>query len=77
MILKKRLDFYLTIRYPIEIVHIDSAEGGGVQVSIPFLGKYAFLGDGDTIEEALKNLEETKKYLFQKYLTQGVPIPVC
>ena len=47
-----------------------------VLASIPFLGRHAFLGDGDTLEEALKNLEDIKTYLFQKYLAQGAPIPV-
>ena len=36
----------------------------------------AFLGEGSTVEEALANLEKTKRYLFQKYLEQGIPIPV-
>ncbi len=74
--MKKNLNFYLNIRYPIEIVNIDANEGGGVLASIPFLGRHAFLGDGDTLEEALKNLEDIKTYLFQKYLAQGAPIPV-
>ncbi len=75
--MEKNLDFYLNIPYPVEIVKIDPNEGGGILARIPMLGKHAFLGDGETIEEALANLEEIKKYLFQKYLTQGTPIPVC
>ena len=76
MVMEKTLDFYLNIPYPVEIVKIDPNEGGGISASIPMLGKYAFLGDGETVEEALANLEEIKTYLFQKYLRQGVPIPV-
>jgi len=74
--MEKNLDFYLNIPYPIEIMKIDPDEGGGVLASIPMLGKHAFLGDGETIEEALANLQEIKTYLFQKYLSQGVTIPM-
>ncbi len=70
------LEKHLTLPYHVEITEIHEEEGGGFLACIPFLGKYAFLGDGETLEEALKNLEETKKYLFQKYLQQGIPIPV-
>lgn len=73
--MEKNLEYYMNINYPIEILKIIEEEGGGFQASIPLLGKYAFLGDGETIEEAITNLEETKKYLFQKYLEQGIPIP--
>lgn len=71
------LDYYLSLSYPVEITEIHEDEGGGVIASIPLLGKHAFLGDGATLEEALTNLEDIKKVLFQKYLTQGIPIPVC
>ncbi|GAK54128.1 toxin-antitoxin system, antitoxin component, HicB family [Candidatus Moduliflexus flocculans] len=74
--MEKNLDFYLNISYPIEIEKIAPDEGGGILASIPMLGKHAFLGDGETIEEALANLEEIKTYLFQKYLNQGIPIPL-
>ena len=73
--MEKNLEYYLTLNYPIEIIKIKEEEGGGFQASIPLLGKYAFLGDGETIEEAIVNLAETQKYLFQKYLEQSIPIP--
>ena len=74
--MEKNLDFYLNIPYPVEIVKIDPNEGGGILARIPMLGQHAFLGDGETIEEALANLENIKTYLFRKYLRQGVPIPI-
>ena len=76
MILMKNLEYYLKIPYLVEITEINEEEGGGFLASIPLLGKYAFLGEGRTVEEALANLEKTKRYLFQKYLKQGIPIPV-
>ena len=74
--MENMLEFYLKIPYPVEVTEINDEEGGGFLASIPLLGKHAFLGEGDTLEEALANLEEIKKYLFQKYLEQGIPIPV-
>ena len=58
-----------------EIQKIKEEEGGGFSATIPALGKYAFVGDGDTIEEAISNLNEIKEYLFEKYLKEGIPIP--
>ncbi len=71
----KTLQYYLDLNYPIEIRKIPEEEGGGYSASIPFLGKYAFVGDGETIDEALTSLENIKSYLFEKYLQEGIPIP--
>ncbi|NOX89101.1 MAG: toxin-antitoxin system HicB family antitoxin [Calditrichaeota bacterium] len=73
--MKKNLKYYLNIDYPIEIQKIKEEEGGGFMATIPQLGKYAFVGDGDTIEEAIKSLNEIKEYLFKEYLEKGIPIP--
>ena len=70
------LEYYLKVPYPIEVAEISEEDGGGILASIPVLGKYAFLGDGKTVEEALNNLEDMKRILFQRYLDQGVPIPI-
>ncbi|MDZ7721628.1 MAG: toxin-antitoxin system HicB family antitoxin [candidate division KSB1 bacterium] len=71
----KKLDYYMNLNYPIEIQKIPEDQGGGYQACIPLLGKYAFLGDGETVEEALENLNETKEYLFNRYLERGIKIP--
>ncbi len=73
---RKKLNYYLILDYPIEISKIKDEEGGGYQVSIPLLGKYAFVGDGDTVAEALADLEEVKKYLFKKYIEKGITLPL-
>jgi len=73
--MKKDLRYFLDINYPIEINEIPKNEGGGVTASIPVLGKYAFRGDGETIDEAIENLNNIKEYLFKKYLDQNIPIP--
>jgi predicted HicB family RNase H-like nuclease len=73
--MKKNLKYYMNLNYPIEIQKIKEEEGGGFSANIPQLGKYAFVGDGDTIEEAIESLNEIKEYLFEKYLKEGLPIP--
>jgi len=73
--MKKNLKYYMNLNYPIEIRKIKEEEGGGYSATIPLLGKYAFVGDGDTIEEAIESLNEIKEYLFEKYLKEGLPIP--
>ena len=73
--MRKDLDYYMGLNYPIEIRKIKEEEGGGYMATIPSLGKYAFVGDGETGEEALKSLDEIKEYLFEKYLQEGIPIP--
>jgi len=72
---KKGLDYYLKLRYAIQIMPIPEEEGGGYSACIPELGKWAFVGDGDTIEEALRNLEEVKRDYFEDYLKKGIEIP--
>ena len=38
------------------------------------LGEFAFVGDGDTIEEAINNLNEVKGVLFEEYIEKGLVI---
>jgi len=73
--MKKDLNYYLNLKYSIEINPIPEEEGGGYEACIPQLGRYAFVGDGDTIEEALKSLEEIKKDIFEDWYKRGKEIP--
>lgn len=75
MIMKKDIDYYMKLKYKIKIIHIPKNLGGGFNASIPQLGEYAFIGDGETEEEALKDLEETKREYFQDYIKKGIEIP--
>lgn len=72
---RKKLDYYLKLRYKVEITPIPEEEGGGYEASIPQLGRMAFRGCGKTIDEALSHLEVVKKDLFERYLKKGVEIP--
>lgn len=73
--MKKDLNNYIKLKYPIKINPIPKDKGGGFEASIPQLGRYAFIGDGETIEEAIKDLEKTKKEYFRDYVKKGIKIP--
>jgi len=64
--MKKDLNYYLKLPYMMEISVIPKEKGGGFEAAIPELGRYAFVGQGDTIEDAIQDLEETKKENFKK-----------
>lgn len=72
--MNKNLEYYLNLEYPIEIKKLKDEDGGGFLATIPLLGRNVFLGDGETIEEALENLNETKKDWFEIYLKEGIEI---
>ena len=42
---------------------------------LPQFGRMAAVGDGESIEEALRNLEDSKRSLFETYIAEGVEIP--
>jgi predicted HicB family RNase H-like nuclease len=71
----KNLDYFMSLRYRVEIEPIPEEQGGGFSVSIPRLGRYALCAEGDTVEEALAHLEEVKKERFATYLAEGAVIP--
>lgn len=73
--MKKDIQYYMNLGYTIEIATIPEDEGGGYAASIPQLGKFAFVGDGETRAEALENLDAAKRDLFESYLQRGIPIP--
>ena len=69
------IDKMKNIDYPIEVTEISADEGGGFSACIPQLGRNVFLADGETLAEALKNLEEIKKKWFEYYFEKGIRIP--
>ena len=71
----EKLQKLLKRRYLIELVPISKKDGGGVYACIPELGKDAYIGDGETIIEALINLEKTKIELFSDAIDKGLEIP--
>jgi antitoxin HicB len=73
--MKRDLRYYMSLPYTIVIDPIPPEEGGGYAATIPQLGKYAFVGDGETIGEALHDLEQVKQERFEDYLKEGLTIP--
>jgi|WetSurMetagenome_2_1015567.scaffolds.fasta_scaffold02398_12 antitoxin HicB len=73
--MKKDLRYYMNLPYTITIDVIPAEEGGGYSASIPQLGKFALTSDGETIEEAIHNLEKIKQDRFSDYLKKGLTIP--
>ena len=71
----KNLEYFMGLPYRIEIEPIPENKGGGYAASIPRLGKHAVRGDGDTIEEALRDLEAIKEERLACYLEEGLTIP--
>jgi antitoxin HicB len=72
---KKSLSYYMSLEYVAEIIPIPKEEGGGFKACIPQLGRHAFIGDGDSREEALKDLENTKREYFIEFIKKGIEIP--
>lgn len=70
------VEFYMQLDYPVELRAIPKDMGGGYYASIPYLGRDAFLADGDTVEEALEQLEEVKFILFKDMIESGREIPL-
>lgn len=73
--MRRDLDYYLNLPYKIELSRIPAEEGGGYMATLPDIGRLAITGDGDTIEEAIRNLEDQKRERFADYLERGVHIP--
>lgn len=76
MIEKKTLEEYMTLNYEIVLRQLTEDDGGGWMATIPQLGSYTFVGDGNTPAEALANLEQLKRYLFEEALKKGTEIPL-
>lgn len=71
----KNLDYYMSLRYPIEIQELSNDEGGGYFVCIPQLGSSCVNGIGDTLEEALTCMISVKKDVFESLLENNIEIP--
>ncbi|MBQ8417526.1 MAG: type II toxin-antitoxin system HicB family antitoxin [Phascolarctobacterium sp.] len=71
--MKKTLEYYMNLKYPTQITEIDIKDGGGFLVEIPLLK--GCVSDGETIAEALENINEAKKEWLAYMLENGLPIP--
>ena len=69
--MKKDLEYFLNLKYPVIINPISEADGGGYEAFIPQLGRYTCIGDGETIDEALSDLEESRKQNIRELFEAG------
>jgi len=71
--MKKNIDYYMGLNYPVAIERISEEDGGGFFASIPLLP--GCMSDGETLEEAYDNIEDAKKEWLRSMLERGMNIP--
>jgi predicted RNase H-like HicB family nuclease len=69
----KNLKYYMRLKYPTQLTEIPAEDGGGYLIEIPLLK--GCVSDGETITEALKNIEEAKSEWFAYMLENNLSIP--
>ena len=74
MDIDKKVKYYCSLPYRIEIVPIPEDLGGGYEAYLPELGRNAMTGAGETPEEALQSLREVKVTVFTIALEEGETI---
>ncbi len=73
--MQRNADDYAALPYRVEITAIAQEEGGGYLARLPQFGRLGIVGDGETPEEALRELEATKRERFAEYLAEERAIP--
>ena len=71
--MKKNIDYYMGLNYPVAIERISEEDGGGFFASIPLLP--GCMSDGETLEEAYGNIEDAKKEWLRSMLERKMNIP--
>lgn len=71
----KNLKYYLELPYKIEIKPLTEEDGGGYSAILPQFGSMGIVGDGETILEAIEDLEKIKKVVFERLLKNETIIP--
>lgn len=75
MTTQKDASYYLSLSYRLEVSPVPNAEGGGYTASIPLLGRWSAVGDGETAAEAIADLQAHLPGLVQEWLNTGTAIP--
>lgn len=74
--MNSKIEDYKSMKYKIEITPIPEEEGGGYEAYIPDLGRYTVCATGDTVEEAINNLNEVKSNHLERWIKENKRIPV-
>lgn len=69
----KDLNYYLNLNYEIKIRQLAGEEGGGWFAEIPLLP--GCMSDGETVEDAITNVDNAKKCWVETCLELGRDIP--
>jgi predicted RNase H-like HicB family nuclease len=64
------------LEYVVRLAKLSEDDGGLWHATIPLLGEGTFVGDGETKEEALADLEARRRRLLPLLLESGQPIPL-
>ncbi|MHB9093711.1 MAG: type II toxin-antitoxin system HicB family antitoxin [Eubacteriales bacterium] len=70
----KNLEYYKNLKYSVKLAPISEEDGGGWLAEIPELK--GCMSDGETPEEALKNVDEAKIAWISTALKRGQSIPL-
>lgn len=76
MDLEKQIEKYVNLPYKIEIEEVTDEDGKYYYASIPELGKFTCYAVGKTIQEAVDNLQITKKVTIEDLLKSGKTVPI-
>ncbi|RAK17369.1 putative RNase H-like HicB family nuclease [Anoxybacillus vitaminiphilus] len=68
------IEYYMGLAYKIHLEPISEEDGGGWLATIPELK--GCMSDGETPEEAIKNLEDAKFEWLTEAIERGITIPV-
>jgi len=70
---KKKLEYYLSLKYPFKVESISEKDGGGCVITYPDLT--GCMSDGETIEETLLNGEDARKAWIQTAFEKSIIVP--
>lgn len=71
----KDIEYYMSLRYPIEVQELELEAHMRYFVCIPQLGSSAVNGIGNTVDEAIKCMNDVKRDIFESLMEHDVPIP--
>ena len=70
--MNKDLQYYMGLNYEYLVRKLTAEEGGGYVIKIPILK--GCMSDGDTLEEAFKNIEDAKQEWISHMLERGYEV---
>lgn len=70
----KKLEHYLSLNYEILLRRLERHGAFYFEARIAELDPLTFYGTGDTVDEAISDLEEVKREMFSYYIENGLPI---